>query len=152
MGVFMQDLAIASREIEMAMRINSGPENPLRQASLPRYVLISPARNEAAFIEKTILSMVAQTYLPLQWVIISDGSTDGTDDIVKQYLPDYPWIELVRMPERKERSFAGKVYAFNAGHQRLEGLDYDVIGNLDTDGSFEPDFFDFLMGKFTANP
>ena len=126
--------------------------NSTRKARLPRYVLISPARNEAAFIEKTIQSMVAQTYLPLRWVIVSDGSTDGTDEIVKQYLPNYPWMELVRMPERKERSFAGKVYAFNAGRQRVDDLDYEVIGNLDTDVSFGPDFFDFLMGKFTDNP
>lgn len=124
----------------------------LQGIPLPRYVLISPARNEAAFIEKTIQSMVAQTYLPLRWVIVSDGSTDGTDEIVKRYLPDHPWMELVRMPERKERHFAGKVHAFNAGREKVENLDYDVIGNVDTDVSFGADFFEFLMAKFAENP
>ena len=60
--------------------------------NLPSYVLITPARNEAQFIELTIRSMVAQTVLPLKWVIVSDGATDGTDDIVTKYLGENPWI------------------------------------------------------------
>jgi biofilm PGA synthesis N-glycosyltransferase PgaC len=122
------------------------------QASLPRYVLISPARNEAAFIETTIQSIIAQTCLPLRWVIVSDGSTDGTDDIVKKYQADHPWIELVRMPERRERNFAGKVHAFNAGYAKVAGLEYDVIGNIDADVAFDKDHFEFLMGKFVEHP
>ena len=84
------------------------------------YVLITPAHNEADYIELTIQSMIVQTRLPLKWVIVSDGSTDGTDDIVKKYLPVYPWIELVRTPERDERHFAGKVMAFNAGYEKVK--------------------------------
>lgn len=116
------------------------------------YVLITPARNEAAFIEETIKSMIAQTCLPAKWVIVSDGSTDGTDDIVKNYLQTYPWIELVRTPERKERNFAGKVLAFNAGYEKVKNLSYDIIGNLDADLSFEKDYFEFLLAKFAQNP
>jgi biofilm PGA synthesis N-glycosyltransferase PgaC len=122
-----------------------------RTATL-KYVLITPARNEAAYIEKTIQSVVAQTYLPLKWVIVSDGSTDGTDDIVSRYAANHPWIELVRMPERQERHFAGKVHAFNAGRARVKDLDYDVIGNLDGDTSFDAEYFEFLLGKFSENP
>ena len=77
--------------------------------ALPSYVLITPARNEAQFIELTIQSMIAQTAKPLKWVIVSDGSTDGTDEIVTRYAAEHPWIELLRMPERRERHFAGKV-------------------------------------------
>ena len=116
------------------------------------YVLITPARNEADYIELTIQSMIAQTRLPLKWVIVSDGSTDGTDDIVKKYLQAYPWIELVRTPERKERHFAGKVMAFNAGYEKVKNLHYDIIGNLDADLSFEKDYFEFLLSKFAENP
>lgn len=83
------------------------------------YVLITPARNEADYIELTIQSMIEQTLPPLKWIIVSDGSTDGTDDIVKKYLHAYPWIELVRTPERKKRHFAGKVMTFNAGYEKL---------------------------------
>lgn len=121
-------------------------------AKLPTYVLITPARNEADFIELTIKSVVTQTVRPLRWVIVSDGSTDSTDDIVRQYVNDQPWIELVRMPERQERHFAGKVQAFNAGYARVAALDYDLVGNLDADISFEEDYFASLLSKFAENP
>jgi biofilm PGA synthesis N-glycosyltransferase PgaC len=116
------------------------------------YTLVTPARNEAQYIELTIRSMIAQTLLPLKWVIVSDGSTDGTDEIVGRYLRDYPWIELLRMPERKERHFAGKAHAFNAGYELLKGVAFDVIGNLDADVSLEPDHFELLVAKFSEFP
>jgi poly-beta-1,6-N-acetyl-D-glucosamine synthase len=116
-----------------------------------KYVLVTPARNEAQYIELTIRSMIAQTHLPLRWVIVSDGSTDGTDEIVGKYLTAYPWIELLRMPERKERHFAGKVHAFNAGYERVKDFEFVVIGNLDADVSFEPDHFEFLLARMTEN-
>jgi biofilm PGA synthesis N-glycosyltransferase PgaC len=121
-------------------------------ASVPSYVLITPARNEAQFIEQTIKAVVAQTVKPLKWVVVSDGSTDGTDDIVARYAETYRWIELVRMPERQERHFAGKVHAFNAGYAKVKDVNFDVIGNLDGDVTFDPDYFAFLLPKFTENP
>lgn len=120
--------------------------------ALPRYVLVTPARNEAAFIEVTIRSMVAQTVPPVRWVIVSDGSTDGTDEIVQRFLGDYPWIRLVRLSEREKRNFAGKVAAFNAGYATVRDEAFDVIGNLDADTSFGPDHFAFLMDKFRGDP
>src|SRR4029077_730150 len=101
--------------------------------NLPTYVLITPARNEALFVEKTIISVVAQTVRPIKWVIVSDGSTDATDDIVRKYAGEYNWIELVRTPEHSERNFAAKVHAFNAGYVRVKDLGYEIIGNLDAD-------------------
>jgi len=115
------------------------------------YVAVTPARNEAQFIELTMKSMIAQTMLPLKWVIVSDGSTDGTDDIVKKYAAQYSWIELVRTPERAERHFAGKVHAFNAGYAKVRDVEYDVIVSLDADISFESDYFEFLLGKLSAD-
>ena len=120
--------------------------------TLPTYVLITPARNEAQFIASTIEAVVAQTVRPFKWVIVSDGSTDGTDDIVSQYAAANDWIELVRMPERRERHFAGKVLAFNAGRERVEGLTYKVIASLDADITFESDYFAFLLTKLTGDP
>ena len=116
-----------------------------------KYVLVTPARNEAAYIELTMKSVLAQTVLPLKWVIVSDGSTDGTDDLVMRCAADYPWIELVRMPERAERNFAGKVHAFNAGFARLRDTDYEVIVSLDADISFDADYFAFLLEKMSAD-
>jgi poly-beta-1,6-N-acetyl-D-glucosamine synthase len=120
--------------------------NPLR------YVLITPARNEAKFIAETIRSVIRQTVLPVKWVIVSDGSTDGTDDIVKEYANKYNWIEFVRAPERAERDFAGKVHAFNVGLTRVKDLTYCVVGSLDGDISFEEDYMSFLLTKFATTP
>lgn len=119
---------------------------------LPRYVLVTPARNEARFIELTIQSVVAQTVRPLRWAIVSDGSTDGTDEIVARYAAEHDWIELVQMQERKERHFAGKVFAFNAGRDRVADLPYEAIGSLDADITFDPDYFAFLLGKLAEDP
>jgi glycosyltransferase involved in cell wall biosynthesis len=120
-------------------------------SKVPSYVIVTPARNEAAYIELTLQSMVAQTRPPLKWVIVSDGSTDGTDELVKKYAANHSWIELVRMPERAERHFAGKVLAFNAGYDRVRDLKPDVVVNLDGDVSIDPDHFEFLMGKYAED-
>ncbi len=118
----------------------------------PPYVLITPAHNEEAFIEKTLESMVQQTVLPLKWVIVDDGSTDKTPDIVSPYVLHYPWIEIVRRPRRNDRNFAGKVHAFNAGYERVKGLRYEILGNLDADISFDKDHFEYLLKKFAVDP
>ncbi|WP_435547564.1 glycosyltransferase [Desulfobacterium sp. N47] len=118
----------------------------------PTYVLITPARNEEAYIELTIKSVISQTVLPLKWIIVSDGSTDNTDNIVKKYTSEHPWIELLQMPERKERHFAGKVHAFNAGYEKVKNIDFNIIGNLDADIAFDDNYFSFLLNKFADNP
>jgi biofilm PGA synthesis N-glycosyltransferase PgaC len=117
-----------------------------------RYILITPARNEESFIEGTIQSVIAQTVRPDQWTIVSDGSTDRTDEIVRQYAEGRTWMELIRMPERRERTFAAKALCFNTACERLNGSDYDIIGNLDADITLEPDYFEYLLGKFADNP
>jgi glycosyltransferase involved in cell wall biosynthesis len=117
-----------------------------------KYVLITPAHNEERFIMKTLDSMVAQTLLPERWVIVDDGSADRTVEIIEKYAARYPWIELVKRPHRMDRSFAGKVYAFNAGLERVRSVQFEVVGNLDADLSFDPDYLEFLIGKFAEDP
>src|SRR5262249_32320527 len=104
------------------------------------------------FIEKTLKSVVAQTHLPEHWVIVDDGSADATAKIVEKYAQDHPWIQLVQRPQRLDRSFAGKAHAFNAGLEQVRSIDFDVIGNLDADLSFDPQYLEFLMGKFAEDP
>ena len=116
-----------------------------------KYVLVTPARNEQDYITHTLSSVVAQTVLPEKWVVVSDGSTDRTDEIVKEYAVRYPWIELLRRPQRQDRQFAAKAHAFNAGCALLGSLEYDIIGNLDADLSFDPDYFEFIASKFEAD-
>src|SRR5438874_2824007 len=128
---------------------------PCRMSGLAtglKYVLITPARNEEAFIEKTLASMVAQTRLPERWIIVNDGSIDNTAGIVDNYARRFSWIELIRCPNRADRSFSGKVHAFNTGLGHVESLKFDVIGNLDGDVSFDADYLEFLLSKFAAHP
>jgi len=113
--------------------------------------LVTPARNEEALIEGTILSVVAQTVKPVRWIVVSDGSTDRTDSIVRKYVAQHTWMELLRMPERSGRDFAAKANAFRAGYAQLSDVSFDIIGNLDADITFNPNYYEFLMAKFGAN-
>jgi len=117
-----------------------------------RYVLITPARNEEEHIGGLLRSVLAQTDLPLAWVIVSDGSTDRTEELVSEYERRYEWLRLLQRPKRQERHFAAKVEAFNAGFEVVRSLTFDVIGNLDADISFGSDYFAFLMSKFAETP
>jgi glycosyltransferase involved in cell wall biosynthesis len=120
--------------------------------SLLTYVLITPARNERDLIEGAIRSVIAQTHLPSKWVIVSDGSTDGTDEIVARFAKKHTWIESLRMPEHRDRSFAAKAVCFNAGYDHLKSTNFDLIGNLDADITFGPDYYEFLVGRFAEMP
>jgi len=117
-----------------------------------RCVLITPARNEEAFIAKTIQSMVSQTVRPIRWVIVNDGSTDRTGAIARHYEAVHDWIEVVDMPERRDRSFAAKVHSFNAGYAKVKTLDCEIIGNIDADISFESDHLEFVLQRFAEDP
>ena len=117
-----------------------------------RYLLITPAKNEEAFIELTIQSVINQTIRPLRWLIVSDGSIDKTDEIVSSYARRYEWIELLRMPEREARHFAGKAHSFNTGYATIRHLPHNFVGSLDADITFEPEYFKFLLEKFAADP
>jgi biofilm PGA synthesis N-glycosyltransferase PgaC len=116
------------------------------------YVLVTPARNEEEFIEKTILSVIGQTVQPKLWVIVSDGSTDQTDAIVQRHALNHRWIKLLRLQPRASRNFGGKATAFNEGlncaRTQVQG-GMDLIGCLDGDLSFgESGIFEFLIRKF----
>jgi glycosyltransferase involved in cell wall biosynthesis len=117
-----------------------------------QYLLITAAKNEEAFIELTIQSVVSQTVRPVRWIIVSDGSTDRTDEIVSRYAAKHDWIELYRMPERKTRDFGGKARCFNTAYGRAKHLDFDLVGNLDADLTFTEDYYAFLLQKFADDP
>ena len=112
------------------------------------YALITPARNEQEFIQKTLESVVNQTILPLRWVIVDDASTDDTASIAASYASKYAWIEVISLPRTPERSFANKVRAFNAGYEKIRSLDVDIIANVDGDVSFDEYYFEYILDKF----
>lgn len=121
-------------------------------ATPPRYVVISPVKDEAEYIEKTIQSMVQQTILPVVWIIVNDGSKDATGEIVAEYAQQHPWIKLVNRHDRGGRKRGkGVIEAFYAGYEYLTEP-YDYIVKLDGDVSFGPDYFELLFQKFFADP
>jgi glycosyltransferase involved in cell wall biosynthesis len=117
-----------------------------------KYVLITSVRNEVAFFAKTLDSVAAQTRLPERWFIVDDGSTDGTTEVAARYAEKFPWITLVRNPRREGRNFAAKANNVNNAFAQMHDLGFDVVGNLDADTTFEPDYMEFLMRKFDADP
>lgn len=131
--------------------VKDSPEKKSNEINID-YIIITAAWNEEQFIEKTIKSVVAQTVLPKKWIIVSDGSTDRTDEIVLKYAKVFTWIELVRIPIHPVHNFASKVYCFRSGYEKVRSLGFDVIVNLDADISFEPDYFEFILEKLKKNP
>jgi|GEM_PF-493349 len=117
-----------------------------------KYVLMTAARNEEAFLEQTIRSVVAQKALPAKWIVVSDGSTDQTDEIVGKYAAQHDWIQLLRAPEHGQHEFAAKVDCLRAAWEKLRPLQFDSIGNLDADITFEADYMSFLLEKLAGEP
>lgn len=116
------------------------------------YVLITAAHNEEAFIEKTIRSVLSQTVLPKWWVIVSDGSTDRTDEIVESYAKQHEFIRFLKLARPPGRNFGSKGMALQRGIELLEGLSFEFIGNLDADVATGPPYFEALMSHFERDP
>ncbi|MDD5369340.1 MAG: glycosyltransferase family A protein [Anaerolineaceae bacterium] len=116
------------------------------------YVVISPVKDEAAFIEQTIRSMIGQTLRPSVWVIVNDGSRDATETIVQRWARDNCWIKLVNRQDSGARKRGkGVIEAFWAGYQMLTEP-FDFIVKLDGDVSFGTDYFELLFNQFSSDP
>jgi len=116
-----------------------------------RYVLVTAAYNEEDHIADTLRAVTSQTELPLRWVIVSDGSTDRTDKIVGEWARRSTFIQFLRVDKSVRHSFSAKVHALRQGFACLTGVDYDFIGILDADVSFEPDYFQELLKRFAID-
>lgn len=117
------------------------------------YVVVTPVRDEEAYLPLTIESMVRQTILPQEWVIVNDGSKDSTGDIISEAARQYPWIRAVHRQDRGFRKWgAGIIEAFYDGFNVLDCKDWQFMSKLDGDLSFEPDYFEKTFVKFDENP
>jgi biofilm PGA synthesis N-glycosyltransferase PgaC len=144
-----------SKTLLINRKINMPKKNTKR--NIVPYVLVSVAYNEERQIEQIIKCVVKQTILPKQWLIISDGSTDRTDSIVKRYGAKYPWIKYARLektndPYQKVQK-ASYAYARSMAFARklLANVKYDFIGNLDADMTFETSYFEKVLEKALAD-
>jgi glycosyltransferase involved in cell wall biosynthesis len=118
----------------------------------PSYVLVSPVRNEERTISITIECVLAQSVLPREWVIVSDESTDRTDELVSAYAARHPWLRLVRAQDRPARNFASVVFVTELGIKSLHTSDYDFLGLLDTDIRLPRDYYANVMLRFASRP
>ncbi|MFP4222647.1 MAG: glycosyltransferase [Phycisphaeraceae bacterium] len=118
-----------------------------------RYCLISPCRDEAAYARRTLESVVHQTVPPARWVIVDDGSTDETPEILAEYERAHDFIEVVRREDRGGRSVGpGVVDAFYAGLDRIDPGDYDYLCKIDLDLDIPNRYFETLMERMEAEP
>jgi len=118
-----------------------------------RYVIITPVRNEEAHLRLTIGSVTRQSVPPAEWVIVNDGSTDGTGGILEECARQFPWIRPVHRPDRGFRKSGGGVMeAFNAGYAALSCRDWDFMVKLDGDLAFEADYFAKCFAYFEREP
>ena len=122
--------------------------NSDRHGQYSGYVLVTPVRNEENFIKNTIDSVIKQTKLPREWLIVSDGSTDETNTIIESYMMKYTWIKLLKLKPRKYPCFAAVVKNATLGINSLQTETYRYLGLLDSDLRFQADYFEKLIGEF----
>jgi biofilm PGA synthesis N-glycosyltransferase PgaC len=115
------------------------------------YVLITPARNEAQFLPEVIRSIAGQRIPPIRWVIVSDGSTDGTDAIVRLAAAQHAFIRLLRLESGELRSFGSKAAAFQKGWNEVKQLQFDFVGNLDADITLDPGYYQRIIHEMEAD-
>src|SRR5690349_9918627 len=116
-----------------------------------RYVLLSPCRDEAALMRRTLDSVAAQTAPPALWVVIDDGSTDDTPRILEEYAARLPYLRVVRRADRGRRAVGpGVIEAFYAGLESIDLGDFDYLCKLDLDLDLPPRYFERLMERMEA--
>lgn len=119
-----------------------------------KYVIITPAKNEGQFIEKTLKSVIEQTILPQEWIIVDDGSNDTTYMIASEYAKKHKWIKVLKIENFEEQRSGGSkvVKAFNKGFAEISYLDYEVIVKLDADLILPQNYFEKMFELFNQDP
>lgn len=119
---------------------------------MPEYVIITPVRNEGQYIEQTVKSVITQTILPKEWIIVNDGSIDDTAEIITNYAYKYSWMKIVHRKDRGYRkSGKGVMEAFFQGYNNLKFKNYDFIIKLDGDLTFNPEYFEKCFQYFSED-
>jgi len=118
-----------------------------------KYLIISPCRNEEKFMRATLDTVCAQTVLPEKWVIVDDGSTDATPEILTEYAEKYDFISIVTRENRGHRKVGGGVIdAFYSGLSSINIDDYEYLCKLDLDLKLPSNYFELIIKKMQENP
>jgi poly-beta-1,6-N-acetyl-D-glucosamine synthase len=119
----------------------------------PRYIIISPVRNEEEHLPETIEAVSAQSVRPQRWVLVDDGSRDGTTRLIDDAAKRFDWVVACHRPDRGFRQAGGGVIdAFYDGYERIRSESWDYLVKLDGDLSFTPDYFAQCLSRFRAEP
>jgi len=131
-------------------RASASPTGNLSMKPAPiGYVIITPVRDEEKFVEGTIKAVIGQTVRPMEWVIVDDGSTDHTGEIIDDYASRIPWIHAVHRKNRGHRkSGGGVIEAFYDGYNALQNRSWDFVVKLDGDLTFAHDYFEKIFNRF----
>ncbi len=117
------------------------------------YVLITPCRDEVKYARTTLDSVIKQSCLPALWIIVDDGSTDGTSEILEEYKDKYSFIEIAKKEDRGRRLVGpGVVDAFYFGYNLIDTSKYEYICKLDLDLDLPPNYFESLIERMEENP
>ena len=128
-------------------------QTPLVESGPDSYVLISPCRDELKYICETLDSVIGQTIRPAKWVIIDDGSTDLTPEILAEYSRKYDWIEVITRSDRGRRAVGpGVIDAFYVGYESINPDNYEFLCKLDLDLRLPPRYFETLIKKMAHDP
>ncbi|MBD3343451.1 MAG: glycosyltransferase [Chitinivibrionales bacterium] len=118
-----------------------------------KLVVITPTRNEEYFLEKTIHDMRKQTVFPDEWIIVNDGSTDKTEEVVRKHRLSNDFIHYVQLDDRGYRKpGTGVMEAFYEGFNRIRCTDYDIVAKFDSDLSFQPDTIELILNRLQRHP
>ena len=114
-----------------------------------KYIIITPVRNEGKHLERTITSVIGQTIAPGEWIIVNDGSSDNTADIIDAYAKKYGWIRAIHRKDRGYRKAGGGVVeAFYDGYKAISSEDWNYLVKLDGDLTFDSGYFEKCFQKF----
>jgi len=119
-----------------------------KEMNCSHYVLVTAARDEEEYIAETIRSVISQTVLPAQWVIVSDGSIDRTDEIVKQFAAQFDFIRLLRIDTQGKPTYASKARAIRQGYEQVRSIPHDYVGILDADVTFGSNYYESVLKRF----
>lgn len=143
-----RDADLGRRDEGVAVLRADGPPE-----TVPRVLIISPVKDEAEYLQRTIDSMVAQTVRPTTWLIVDDGSSDATGEIADRAAAAHPWIHVLHRPAGTGRRVGpGVIEAFYAGLNQFDIKEYDFVCKLDGDLEFGPNYFADVLARFAADP
>jgi len=129
-------------------RLKTKPEALLKRW---RYAIITPVKDEENYIENLIRSVINQTFLPVKWIIIDDGSQDATPQILNEYAEKYSFINVITLPPGRERKPGGDT-VFEIGLQQLNLNSIDILARIDADVTFDPDYIERMIEEFEKSP